>query len=51
MFLRSARAVLRTSELGVIVRGGLVVTVLFPGRLDVAAEVAVLAQPAERGRP
>lgn len=43
---------MRTSaELGVVVRCGLVVGVLFdgPGRLDV--EVAFFAQPAERGSP
>ena len=50
----SVRAVTRTSaELGVVVRCGLVMTILFtgPGRLDVAAEVAFLAQPAVRGSP
>lgn len=51
--LRSARVVVRASELGVVVRSGRVVAAFFagPSRLDDAVEVALLAQPAERGRP
>ena len=51
--LRSARAVVRTSEPGVVVRSGLVAAVLFagPGRPDGVFEVVLLAQPAVRGSP
>lgn len=50
--LRSARPVVRASE-GVVVRSSLVVAFLFAGpcRLEVEVDVALLAQPAERGSP